>query len=194
MVAGFFVYFIYKKSRHLFPSDFFWRVTFFTGLSVIFGAKIFHYLENYLTYQVLSLPFFSPAGYSILGAISLGYLTLWFLSIIYKFNLNHLTDKLFLYLPVFQSLGRFGNILNNELLPYAYYEIALNFLNFTFLSFASGVKKKEGLVTALFFLNYGLIRIVIEILKGNFIGFLTVISYLFFAYGFLKTFKIIFKL
>jgi phosphatidylglycerol---prolipoprotein diacylglyceryl transferase len=189
-----FVYLLNKTTKHLFNKDFFWRLVFFTTIFAILGAKIFHVIENYLFYSSSPESIFSPSGYSILGAITFGYLTIFIFSIIYKTKFLNITDKVFLFLPLFQSFGRIGNIFNNELLPFSYYEIGLNIISFVIILLASKVSKTPGTITYLFFLNYGLIRIFIEIIKGNYVGFLTVVSFVFFVYGFLRLLKINLKI
>lgn len=80
-------------------------------------------------------------------------------------------------------------------MPYSIYEMGLNLINFVILLFAhTKYKKVDGLVTALFFLNYGALRLYLEILKQNYLGFLTLISFIFLIYGLSKLSKIVFKL
>ena len=137
---------------------------------------------------------FSSFGFSVLGAISFGYFGIFLLSTIYKANFIHITDRVFLITPIAQFIGRVGNITNQELMPFSIYEMGLNIINFTILLFVYKFKKVDGLVTALFFLNYGAIRLLIEILKGNYLGFLTLVSFLFLVYGVSKFIKLVFRL
>lgn len=190
----FLIYLANRLLKHLFDNNFFWKLAFYTLISSIIGAKLFHILENFTYYSINPQNIFSTYGFSVLGAITFGFITIAILSTIYKANFFHITDRIFLITPIAQSIGRIGNITNNELLPFSLYEMGLNIINFTILLGAYKIKKIDGLVTALFFLNYGAIRIYIEFLKGNYFGFLTLISVIFFTYGVSKLSKIIFKL
>jgi len=194
MSVGFLIYFTKKLTSHLFNHEFFWKLTFYTLLSSIIGAKIFHVLENFTYYNAIPEQIFSGYGFSVLGAITFGYISIATLSVIYKAKLLHITDRIFLITPVAQFIGRIGNITNQELLPYSLYEMGLNIINFTILLFVYKFKKVDGLITTLFFLNYGAIRLYIEIAKQNYIGFLTIISFIFLSYGVTRLVKIIYKL
>lgn len=180
-------------ARH-FNNEFFWKLSFYTILSGFIGAKIFHVIENFSYYSALPQNIFSTYGFSVLGAITFSYITIILMSVVYKAKTLHITDRVFLITPLAQFVGRIGNITNQELMPFSLYEMGLNIVNFTILLFVYKLKKADGLVTALFFLNYGVIRLYIEILKGNYLGFLTLISFIFLVYGLSKVTKIIFKL
>lgn len=183
-----------KLLIHLFDHDFFWKLSFYTLLSSVIGAKIFHVIENFHFYSASPNLIASSYGFSVLGAITFGYITIFIMATIYKTNFIHITDRLFLITPLAQFLGRIGNITNQELMPFSIYEMGLNIINFTILLFVYKFKKTDGLITALFFLNYGAIRLYIELLKQNYLGFLTLISFIFLVYGVSKLTKIIFKL
>lgn len=167
-----------------------WEIFFWTIFLSILGAKIFHLIENYNFYLLNSDLISISKGFSIMGAVTFGYLTLLSFERIKKFDLNEVKIKLFLFLPIVQAAGRIGNVSNNELLPFSYYEIVLNLLNFGILNFI--YKKNPNLIVYFYFINYGLIRIFIESLKGNF-NFLFFSAFFFFVYGFLGIYKLIYK-
>ena len=194
IAVGLLIYVAKKLLSHLFDQEFFWKLAFYTLLSSILGAKIFHVIENFSFYSSMPEAIFSGFGFSVLGAITFGFITIFIISTIYKAKFLHITDRVFLITPVAQIIGRIGNITNQELMPFSLYEMGLNIVNFTILLFVYKLKKADGLVTALFFLNYGAIRLYIEILKGNYLGFLTLISFIFLIYGLSKITKIVFKL
>lgn len=190
------IYFTYKKSVHIkgnetIPEENFWKITFWVILASSLGAKIFHLLENFSTYSANPNLIEVSKGFSILGAIVFGYSTILIFENRQKINLNKIKNSIFLYLPIAQSLGRVGNITNNELLPYSYYEIILNLLNFVILK--KVFSKNPDKVIYFFFLNYGIIRVLIEIIKGNVFNFLFFISILFIIYGFLGLYHLKFK-
>jgi len=182
--------FLVKRKVTKFENDTFWKIFFYTTLFSILGAKIFHLLEN-LNFYINNLNFISLSkGYSILGAITFGYFTLNFFDKNFSILIYEMKSYLFLYLPVIQSIGRTGNIFNNELLPFSYYEIFLNLINFLILLKVKTINPK--FVVYSFFLNYGIIRILIESLKGNY-GFLFYVSLIFTFYGFFMIFKLRYK-
>ena len=184
------IYIAKKLVHHIVDHDFFWQLVFYTVIFSLIGAKIFHVLENYMFYSVTPSLIFSSYGFSVLGAIVFGYFTIMILSIIYKAKFYHLTDRIFLVIPIAQFVGRIGNITNKELLPYSFYEMGLNVVNFGILLIASKINKKDGVITALFFLNYGAIRFFIEYTKGNYLGFLSLVSLIFIIYGGFKIFRL----
>jgi phosphatidylglycerol:prolipoprotein diacylglycerol transferase len=192
--VGFLIFYARKLLAHLFDHDFFWKLTFYTIISSVIGAKIFHVLENFSFYSATPQAILSGYGFSILGAITFGYLTIFFLSIIYKAKFLHITDRVLLVTPLAQFIGRIGNVTNQELIPFAVYEMGLNLINFGILLLVYKFKKIDGLVTSLFFLNYGALRLYIEFLKENYFGFLSLISLVFLAYGTSKLIKIVFRL
>jgi len=179
------VIFIKKKSK--IDENLFWKIVFYTTVFSFCGAKIFHLLEN-LNFYLLNPNLISLVkGYSIIGAICFGYITLLHFENSLKVNLEAIKINLFLALPLIQFFGRIGNITNQELLPFSYYEMILNLLNFIFLYVV--YKNKKHTMVYFYFLNYGLIRIFIEILKGHF-GFLFLMSVLMAIYGFFMLFKL----
>jgi len=188
------IFWLRQKIIHMYNKEFFWQLTFFITLFSLIGAKIAHVIHESYFYSIRPQDILSTNGFSILGAILFGTITLFFVSIIYKANFNHLADRIFLILPLAQGIGRLANIYNNELMPYAEYEMIFNFFNFSILYFLYKFIKKDGLVTAVYFMNYGFFRLAIEYDKGDLIRFLSLISFVFFVYGLMKLVKIVFKL
>lgn len=183
--------FFVKKNSEL-SEEKFWKIFFFTFIFSVIGAKIFHLIENIELYlqnpQLISI----NKGYSILGAISFGYLTLIYFQKNFKLDMSKIFLNLFLMLPVAQTIGRIGNIFNQELLPYSYYEMILNMINFVILFNVS--KRNPKIVQYVYFLNYGILRLLIEILKGNRFNFLEFICAFFIFYGFFNLYKLRLKI
>lgn len=188
------IFWLRQKIIHMYNKEFFWQMTFFVTLFSLIGAKLAHVIHESYYYSARPEEILSPYGFSVLGAILFGTITLFFISIIYKANFNHLSDRIFLILPLAQGIGRIGNVINNELMPHAEYEMIFNFINFGLLYFLFKFIKKDGLVTAIYFLNYGFFRLLIEYDKGDLVRFLTLISFVIFIYGLTKLIKIIFRL
>ena len=185
------IIFFVKKNSEL-NEEKFWKIFLYTFIFSVIGAKIFHLIENIELYiqntQLISI----SKGYSILGAISFGYLTLIYLQKNFKLDLSKIFLNLFLILPLAQAIGRIGNIFNQELLPYSYYEMILNIVNFFILYKIS--QNNPKIVQYVYFLNYGILRLLIEILKGNKFNFLEIICVLFFFYGFFNLYKLRLKI
>jgi prolipoprotein diacylglyceryltransferase len=185
------IIFFVKKNSEL-NEEKFWKIFFYTFIFSVIGAKIFHLIENIELYiqntQLISI----SKGYSILGAISFGYLTLIYLQKNFKLDLSKIFLNLFLILPLAQAIGRIGNIFNQELLPYSYYEMILNIVNFFILYKIS--QNNPKIVQYVYFLNYGILRFLIEILKGNKFNFLEITCLLFIFYGFFNLYKLRLKI
>jgi prolipoprotein diacylglyceryltransferase len=185
------IIFFVKKNSEL-NEEKFWKIFFYTFIFSVIGAKIFHLIENIELYiqntQLISI----SKGYSILGAISFGYLTLIYLQKNFKLDLSKIFLNLFLILPLAQAIGRIGNIFNQELLPYSYYEMILNIANFFILYKIS--QNNPKIVQYVYFLNYGILRLLIEILKGNKFNFLEITCLLFIFYGFFNLYKLRLKI
>jgi len=136
-------------------------------------------------------------GLGILGGIFGGVLGVWLYTKVKKLNFLKICDLLVPSLALGQAIGRWGNFFNQEAfgpptnLPwkifissenrpaiwseFAYfhplflYESILNFLNFLIL-ISVGEKLKQyspGKITALYFLNYGIIRFFTEFLRWD---------------------------
>lgn len=110
-----------------------------------------------------------------------------------KISFFKLTDSVFLFLPLIHSIGRIGNFFNYELygkptslpwgiyIPKEYrdifviesthfhpvfaYESILNILNFLLLIFLKNKVKKEGILTAIYLINYSIIRLLMNTLR-----------------------------
>jgi len=182
------IYLVKKYSRTGLTEENFWKLIFFVIINSLIGAKIFHLLEN-LNFYMSNPQFIEVSkGYSILGSIIFGYLTINFFERKFKTDLLNIKINLFLFLPVIQMIGRLGNITNHELLPFSYYEIFLNLLNFLILFYIYKFKDKR-IIPFCYFINYGILRLFIEILKGN-LGFLFFSSILIMFYGFFHLIKL----
>lgn len=184
------IFSVKKLSKNKIEDEKFWQIVFFTFIGSITGAKIFHILENINFYISNPNLLEISKGFSILGAVTFGLLSLKILEKKLKISLREITILIFLILPLVQTIGRVGNITNTELLPFSYYEMILNLINFLILFLI--YKHHSPLVTYSYFFNYGIIRVLIEVLKNNY-NFLFYISICFMIYGFLHIFKLRYK-
>lgn len=194
LVALAMIFWLRQKIIHMYNKEFFWQLTFFVSIFSLIGAKLAHILQHSYYYSINPDKVFSGNGFSILGAILFGIITIFFMSIIYKANFNHLSDKIFLALPLAQGFGRLANIVNEELMPYAGYEMIFSFFNFGILYIIYKYVKRDGLITAIYFLNYGIFRLFIEYAKDDLLKILSLISFVFVIYGISKLIKVVFKL
>ncbi|MBN2100483.1 prolipoprotein diacylglyceryl transferase [Candidatus Dojkabacteria bacterium] len=168
-----------------------------TGFAALIGGRIlyvFMHFEDFHSDLISSL-YFWEGGSTIFGVIIgalAGYsLTLTILRKTSDIQINffNLLDKIFLYFPLGQSIGRWGNYINNEIYgkptnlpwgicipkekltapyldytgfhPVFFYESILDILNFLTL-YKISKNRSEGFITGLFLINYGIIRITME--------------------------------
>ncbi|MBM4402300.1 MAG: prolipoprotein diacylglyceryl transferase [Candidatus Cloacimonetes bacterium] len=103
----------------------------------VVGARLYHVLSEFSYYQkepVAALCFWR-GGWGIYGAIAGGILGIFLYTRFKKINFWKVLDLIAPSLVLGQAIGRLGNILNGELLPYAIYESILDFVIFLFLTF-----------------------------------------------------------
>lgn len=135
----------------------------------------------------------TDGGLTLYGALTGLLLSLWLISRVRKIEFLKLSDLIFLYVPLIQSIGRWGNYFNNELygkpstLPWAieiplskrlpgfehyshfhpvfFYESILDLTNYFYLRHISKKKIPSGTITSLFLIIYGVIRIFMNTLR-----------------------------
>ena len=136
----------------------------------------------------------SDGGLALYGALAGILLSLFFVSKTRKIPFFVLTDGIFKNMPIAQSVGRLGNYFNNELygkpsslpwsiyIPYEkrlpvyeqystfhpafLYESILNILSWIILKNISGRKRvKDGTITCIYFINYGIIRLLMNAVR-----------------------------
>ncbi|MCA9374966.1 prolipoprotein diacylglyceryl transferase [Candidatus Dojkabacteria bacterium] len=144
----------------------------------------------------------SSGGFALYGAIVGGILAILLLRKVFKPNLAKVIDSLAIGLPLAQAIGRIGNFANNELYgkptsvkwavfipkedrilgyesfagfhPTFLYESILDLVNFAILVVLYRSKKfKSGVLSAVYLLNYGVIRLIlnrVRIDKEYFLG------------------------
>lgn len=159
--------------------------------STLLGARTLYLLHNIPEIVNGQVHIFSinSGGLALFGGIIGLLISIYFLFRNRKdISVVGILDILFLWLPISQSIGRLGNLINNELYgsptnlpwklyippnsrvtgyehiqyyhPTFLYEIVLNILSFIFLNHISKKRKiKTGTISLLYFLNYGIIRV-----------------------------------
>jgi phosphatidylglycerol---prolipoprotein diacylglyceryl transferase len=136
-------------------------------ISGLVGARLYHVLDLYEFYMGNPIQIIKvwQGGMGILGGILFGVLGILLYLKTKKEHVFSWLDIAGVVTPLAQGIGRWGNHFNAELLPYAYYESALNFGLFAVLLLVWKSKSHRLAEGSLFFLyvaGYSLIRIVLE--------------------------------
>lgn len=155
--------------------------------SAIIGARIWYVIFEFDRYNSIGdILNFRDGGLAIhgglIGALIAGYI----FSRVKNLNMLKFTDVAFIFVPLAQSIGRWGNFINNEAygrptdLPWGLvidgqtyhptflYESLGNFVLFLFLWYI--YRKKDpntGVTTSLYLIFYGIIRFFVEGLRTD---------------------------
>ena len=171
-----------KLDTNLFMDVFFYMIIF-----GIIGARIYYVVFNFDLYRddLLSVFNLREGGIAIYGAIIFGALTVLIYTMVKKQKFLDYTDCIVPALAIAQAIGRWGNFVNQEAYGYEtnslfamtimengklvtvhptfLYESVLNLLVFVVLIiFFNKFRKKEGEVTYLYAILYGIGRFFIE--------------------------------
>lgn len=153
------------KKRNL-TTEIFWDGMLIAIVSGVFGARAYHIVDYWDYYQLHLLEVFYlwQGGLGILGGLIFATASVSIFLKARKQNILGWLDLAVLYLPLGQAIGRVGNIFNNELLPFAYYEITMNLILFSILQVRhiKGQLKYNGTTFAIFVVGYALIRLLLE--------------------------------
>lgn len=92
----------------------------------ILGARLYHVLTDWHLYKddLVGVFYIWQGGLGIYGALIGGGMGLFLYARIKQLDLLNLLDLVAPALALGQGIGRWGNVINGELLPYAYYESA----------------------------------------------------------------------
>ena len=140
---------------------------------VIFEPQRFHSL-----FDIINL---RSGGLAIQGGVMMGILVSWIYLKRHQLPFLRVADCIIPFLPLAQSIGRWGNFFNNEAYGYAadvpwavlingkphhptfFYESAGDFLIFLFLWYYLRKRARtDGQTTMLYFVLYGVLRFVVE--------------------------------
>lgn len=154
-------YFVKKQNL---DEEIFWNVSFWSILSGIIGARIYYVIENlevFVQYPMAILLIWK-GGMVIIGGLIFGFFTALFL--LKKRGQESLLwlDTLVPVLPLAQAIGRWGNYFNKELLPFALYEMATDFVIFIVLIILGRKQDKKGTLTFTYLALYSLVRYFLE--------------------------------
>ncbi len=160
------------------------------GARLYFCSLNFSYYSNH-PFEIFD---FREGGLSIHGMIVFGLMALFFCAKYYHLNFWKILDCFLLGTPLAQAIGRWGNFFNNEayglpyegviklfipesIRPYEFkqfeyfhptflYESILNFIIFIILLILfKKMSKNPGLISAVYFILYGIVRLFIEQLR-----------------------------
>lgn len=144
-----------------------------TVVSGVIGARLYHvidYWNRYYSINPLKIIFVWEGGLGIWGAIGGGIVGLLLFCHFNKSKFLDLLDPMIIGVPLAQAIGRVGNYLNGELAgkngePLFAYEGGLNLMLFVILLVLSRKKRGPGFITGIYFVGYGLIRVILENLR-----------------------------
>lgn len=161
----------------------------------LLGARTLFLLHNIQEIQNSEINVFNiqDGGLALYGAISGLLISIYVISIYKKQKYLYLSDRILLFLPLIQSIGRIGNFFNHELygkpttLPWAIYipleyrdieyaqfttfhpvflyESILNIISFLILLYIGKRYNKLGLITGIYLILYPIIRLLLNTLR-----------------------------
>jgi len=158
------------KKRGDIKKDILEKAMMWTVVFGVIGARIYHvidYWDKYYSINLNRIFYFWEGGLGIWGAIVGGIFGLIIFCYFNKLKIIRYLDILILGMPLAQTIGRLGNYVNGELYgkngePLFAYEGVLNLVLFFILWKFSQKKYKPGMISGIYFLGYGTIRIVLE--------------------------------
>jgi prolipoprotein diacylglyceryltransferase len=145
-------------------TDILWEGTLVLLVCGLIGARIYHVADLWDFYktnpeQIIQI---WQGGMGIIGGIAGALIGT-------SLYLKHKNEKILewldlaaVFMPLGQSIGRWGNYFNKELLPYAFYESTLDFILFLTLFYINRTKKPAGYMTAAYLFGYALIRFILD--------------------------------
>jgi phosphatidylglycerol---prolipoprotein diacylglyceryl transferase len=144
-------------------------------ISGVIGARLYHvidYWDRYYSTNLIKILFFWEGGLGIWGAIGGGALGLLIFCYFNKLKFIKMADILVIGIPLAQTIGRLGNWVNGELYgkngePLFAYEGGLNLVLFLILWKISRKQNRVGLIFGIYFVGYGVIRILLENLRSE---------------------------
>jgi phosphatidylglycerol:prolipoprotein diacylglycerol transferase len=161
------------KNRGDIDKDTLEKAIWWTVLGGVIGARVYHvvdYWQRYYSTNFIKVFYFWEGGLGIWGAIGGGVLGLFIYSYFNKLKFVKLLDVLVIGMPLAQTVGRVGNFINGELYgkngePLFAYEGILNLFLFLVLWRMAKKRPRQGLVSGIYFVGYGVIRIALENLR-----------------------------
>ena len=163
------LFFDYLSKKAQLNTEITWNTVFVAILCGVAGARLYHVIHYWHFYSLnpLFTLYIWKGGLGIFGGIigglagGAGYLT-------YKRQeILQFTDCAALAMPLAQAVGRWANYFNLEHIPFFLYESAFDLLLFLILFLLHHTEKpKKGVLTSLYVLGYGIVRLITEQTKS----------------------------
>ncbi|HSV95088.1 MAG TPA: prolipoprotein diacylglyceryl transferase [Spirochaetia bacterium] len=158
------------NNRNKIPSNDLEKAMWYAVIGGVIGARIYHVIDfwgRYYSTDVIKVFYLWEGGLAIWGAIVGGVIGLLSYCYFNKLNFLEYFDVCINGLPLAQAIGRIGNYANGELYgkkgePLYAYEAALNLILFFVMNKIPLRYKKRGVVSGVYLVGYGIIRIVLE--------------------------------
>lgn len=168
----------------------------------IIGARLYHIFSQISYYQKNphEVFYFWQGGWGVYGAIAGGIIAVFFYARFTKINFWKILNLLTPGLVLGQAIGRIGNIVNGELLPYSIYESILDSAIFLFFTFNFSLTPARLFGGTFHFSTYAILygagRFFLEFLRKEpelFLGLKLnqAVSLLFVGFGIIARFAII---
>jgi prolipoprotein diacylglyceryl transferase len=141
-----------------------WELSFWLILVGVVGARVYHVVDMWEAYSqnLIAALYVWNGGVSIFGALLAGIPTAALYLRSKKQNVLEWLDIFSVVAPLGQAIGRWGNVFNNELMPFALYESAADLVLFGLLYLIYRQKPRSGIVLAVYLIGYLLIRILLQ--------------------------------
>lgn len=187
MLVGIFFAVKNTKYRDLKPDDIYTLALYVLPLAII-GARLYYVVFSGYQYTFLEILNLRTGGLAIYGGVIGGAVGVFLFCMVHKKNFFKIADVAVISLILGQAVGRWGNFFNQEAFGYEvvnpslqwfpfavyieqtstwhlatfFYESFFNLLIFLALFFLIRKIKTKGIITALYFVLYGLVRMVVE--------------------------------
>ncbi|KKQ31738.1 MAG: Prolipoprotein diacylglyceryl transferase [Candidatus Shapirobacteria bacterium GW2011_GWE1_38_10] len=151
----------FSKNNRIIPKNRESMFLFGLLISGLFGARIYHVIDQWSYYQTHPSLIFQTwhGGLAIYGALIFTTLFIFIYSLISKISFLSILDSITPILPLCQAIGRVGNFVNKEI-PTWWIEASLNLLLFFLL-------RKSKTPTSHYLIGYGIIRFFVEFLRSD---------------------------
>ncbi len=143
----------------------------------VVGARAYHVIDkwDYYSQNVIEIFYVWNGGLGIWGGLVGGLIGVYFFAKKYKQNFWTLSDGVVVGVPLAQAIGRLGNWANGELYgkngePLFAWEGGLNLVLFGILIYLYRLPRfarNDGALSGVYFVGYGVIRILLENFRDN---------------------------
>lgn len=151
------------------------NIIYWAVIGGVVGARVYHvvdFWQRYYSQNLIKIFYVWEGGLGIWGALVGGFVGIYLYCLRNKANLMQTLDSLIVGVPLAQAIGRLGNFVNGELYgkngePLFAYEAVLSVVLFMFLWDSSTKQPKSGVLTGIYLMGYGTIRILLEGMRSD---------------------------